>query len=687
MRFLITVALLTLVSMAYSQVKTRTDNVKETLHGVELTDPYRWLEDQTSAETRAWLAEENKQTHAFLDKLPGRDALRKRATELTKVESSGLPSEHGGRYFYSKRLANQEQPVLYMRRSATAAEEVLVDSNTLSKDATAVANLYDVTPDGKLIAYGVHFGGEDEGVLHIMDTDTRKDVAAPLPKARYMGVAMTPDHRGLYYGVLKEDGPRVRYHQIGDAGPDKEIFGAGYKKTDGISPNLSHDGRYLLITVWHGSAGDNNELHLLDTSKQAPIVALVSGVHASFNADFAGPDLIIQSNESAPKGRIFKASLTAPEKKNWHVIVGESSLNIESFTLAGGKIFVTYGENAATRIKIFDGSGSHLHDLTLPAIGSGYMSGRWSSDEAFLYFSSFHIPQEISRYSVSKETRQPWWRLNVPVDSSKFVVEQVWYPSKDGTKIPMFLVHLAGMKMDGERPVYLTGYGGFNVSLTPNFSNTAVMWAERGGVFALANLRGGGEFGEEWHKAGMLDKKQNVFDDFVGAAEWLVKNKYTNPSKLTISGGSNGGLLVGAALTQRPDLFQAVVCSYPLIDMVRFHKFLVAQFWTPEYGSSENAEQFKTLLAYSPYHHVKPGVKYPAVMVESGDADTRVAPLHARKFAALLQADSTSSKPVLLLYDTDAGHSGGRSATKSVDDQVNRLSFLLSQVGALPAAE
>jgi prolyl oligopeptidase len=677
-------AVLFLTSVAYTQVKTRTDNVKETLHGVELVDPYRWLEDQNSPETRAWLAAQNEQTHAFLDKLPGRDALRKRATELTKVDSAGMPVERSGRYFYTKRLADQEQPVIYMRQGPAAKDEVLVDSNALSKDSTAIATLYDVTYDGKLIVYGVHHGGEDESVLHFMDADTRNDLAEQLPRARYEGVALTPDRGGAYYGIITADGPRLRYHAMGtDAATDKELFGKGYSKSDGINPNLSPDGRYLLITVWHGAAGDFTELFLQDVGKQGPIAPIINGVHATFNADFAGPDLIVSSNWEAPKSRVFKTSLQNPERKNWREIIPQTSFNIEGFVLSGGKIFITYGENAANRIKIFDGSGKFIQDLKLPAIGSGSVSGRWDGNEAFFSFNSFHIPHEISRYNVASGASELWWRLNVPVQSDKFEVEQVWYPSKDGAKIPMFLVHAKGMKLDGARPVFLTGYGGFNVSNTPYFSNTAVMWAERGGVYALANLRGGGEFGEEWHKAGMLDKKQNVFDDFVGAAEWLVQNKYTNPSKLTISGGSNGGLLVGAALTQRPDLFQAVVCSYPLLDMVRYQKFLVASFWTPEYGSSDDPKQFPFLLAYSPYQHVKAGTKYPAVLLESGDSDTRVAPLHARKMAALLQAATGSGKPVLLLYDTEAGHSGGRSATKSVDDQVNRLSFLLSQVGAL----
>jgi len=333
-------------------------------------------------------------------------------------------------------------------------------------------------------------------------------------------------------------------------------------------------------------------------------------------------------------------------------------------------------------VGVFGPEGKHLRDIAFPTLGSvGGVNGRWDSQEAFFSFTSFHIPTTIYRYDVAKGNQEVWARLEVPINSERFEVKQVWYESKDKTKVPMFIVHAKGLKLDGSHPTLLTGYGGFNLSRTPGFSSLAALWVERGGVYAVANLRGGGEFGEEWHKAGMLEKKQNVFDDFLAAAEWLIKNGYTHPSKLAISGGSNGGLLVGAALTQRPDLFQAVVCAYPLLDMIRYHKFLVARFWVPEYGSSENPDQFKYIYAYSPYHHVKPGTKYPAVLFITGDSDTRVDPLHARKMAALLQSATGSDKPMLLHYDTKAGHSGGLPVSKQIDDLTDELSFLFWQLG------
>jgi len=376
--------------------------------------------------------------------------------------------------------------------------------------------------------------------------------------------------------------------------------------------------------------------------------------------------------------------LNKPARDNWREVIPEGTSVITGVSAVGGKLFVSYLENVATRIKVFEGSGKPVRDITFPTLGtSSGMIGDWDRDEGFYTFSSFAQPTTIYRYSVASGEQQVFAQINVPVHSDQIEVKQVWFESKDKTRVPMFLVSRKGLKLDGNNPVFLTGYGGFNVALTPNFSALAAYWAESGGVFALPNLRGGGEFGEKWHKAGMLANKQNVFDDFIGAAEWLIKNKYTTPAKLAISGGSNGGLLVGAAMTQRPELFQAVVCSYPLLDMIRYQSFLVARFWVSEYGSSENAEQFKYIHAYSPYHRVKKGEKYPAVLFVTGDADTRVAPLHARKMAALVQASTGSTRPVLLHYNTKAGHSTGLPVSQQIEDQTDELSFLFWQLGVV----
>jgi prolyl oligopeptidase len=667
-----------------SPPKTKTDPVKETFHGVEITDPYRWLEDQNSPETRQWIDAQNEYTDGLLNPLPGRDKLKQRLTELLKIDSVGMPAARQGRYFFSKRLADQDLSIIYLRQGLTGKDEVLIDPHPLSPDKTTSVNLMSVSDEGKLLAYGIRQGGEDEVAVQLFDVDARKDLSDKLPRARYFGVSIKPDRSGFYYTHFGKEGPRVRYHEMGkDVKDDIEIFGKGYGPEKIISAGLSDNGKHLLITVSHGSAPKKVELYHLDvTARDAAVKPLVNDIEARFNGDFAGDRLFVRTNWKAPNNRILEASLTEPPDK-WREVVSEGKSVLQGFSLVGGKMFADYLENVTSRVRIFDPAGKALGEIPFPVLGScSGVSGRFDSPEAFYSFTSFALPPTIYRYDAAKGDQEVWAKLNVPIDGSKIEVKQVEYKSKDGAKVPMFLVQPKGVKLDGARPTLLTGYGGFNVSRTPGFSSLAAAWVERGGVFALPNLRGGGEFGEEWHKAGMLDKKQNVFDDFIAAAEYLIKEKYTSPEKLAISGGSNGGLLVGAALTQRPDLFRAVVCSVPLLDMLRYHQFLVARFWVPEYGSSEDPEQFKYLKAYSPYHNVKPGTVYPAVLFISGDADTRVAPLHARKMCALLQASTGSrARPILLHYDTKGGHSGGKPVTKQIDDLTDELSFLFWQLG------
>ena len=445
----------------------------------------------------------------------------------------------------------------------------------------------------------------------------------------------------------------------------------------------------MTIHVLYGAAGDKTEIYYQDLAAGGPLKPLVTDIPARFEGEVGGDQIFVHTNWNAPKGRILVVDLKHPEREKWREVVAEGNSVIESMALAGGKLLVNYTENASSRVEVFDAAGQRLRELELPTIGSlAGISSRWRSPEAFYGFDSYAVPFTIYRYDVQTGGQKEWARLNVPIQSDKFEMKQVWYHSKDGTRVPMFLLYLKGTKPDGARPTLLTGYGGFNVSMTPSFSESAAIWAEQGGVFAVANLRGGGEFGEAWHKAGMFGNKQNVFDDFIAAAQWLIQNRYTNPSRLAIAGTSNGGLLVGAALTQRPELFRAVYCGYPLLDMIRYQKFLVARYWVSEYGSSDDPAQFRYLYAYSPYHHVKPGVKYPAVLLASGDSDTRVAPLHARKMTALLQGSTASDHPVLLRYDTEAGHSaGGMPTSKRIDQAGDELSFLFWQLGMKFAAQ
>jgi prolyl oligopeptidase len=669
---------------------TRAEAVKETFGSVEVSDPYRWLEDQKAPETRAWIDEQNRYSESFLHGLPGRDALKKRVGELLKVDTTGTPTEKGGLYFFNKRLADQDLSVLYVRKGAGGKDEVLLDPHPLSPDHTVSISLLDIVEDGSLIAYGTRQGGEDEVTVKFLDVASKKELPDVLPRARYQGIAVKNDRRGLYFSRQEKEGPRVYYHAFGaDASKDEKLFGDGYGPEKGLGVGLSDDNHYLLMQVSHGSAALKTEVYVRDLAAGGPVVPIVNDIEARFSPDIAGDTLYLETNWQAPNGRVLAVDLKNPARDKWKEVVPTGKTSIQGVSTAGGRLFVRYLENVLPRIRIFDPQGKPQGEITLPSIGTASgLRGDWNKNEAFFTFASFVTPPTIYRYDIAKGTREVWAKENVPIASDRFEVKQVKYASKDGTLIPMFLVHRKDIKLDGSSPALLTGYGGFNLSQTPGFSARAALWVENGGVYALPNLRGGGEFGEDWHKAGMLAKKQNVFDDFIGAAEWLIKNGYTSPSRLAISGGSNGGLLVGAALTQRPDLYAAVVCSYPLLDMVRYQKFLVAGYWVPEYGSGDNPEQFPFIYAYSPYHHVKTGTKYPAVLFITGDSDTRVAPLHARKMAALLQASNGGDRPVLLHYDTKAGHSGGSTpVTKRIEELTDELSFLFAETAAKAAAK
>jgi len=664
--------------------RTRTGNVEEVIHGVTIVDPYRWLEDQDSPETRAWIDAQNRYTRSILDALPGREALRQRLAGLMKVDQTGTPQVRKGRYFFLRRRANQDQAVLYLRRGLKGQDEALIDPSSLSADGMTSLSLLAVSSDGTLLAYGLRRGGEDEVTVKLFDVDRRKDLPDALPRGRY-GISLKPDKTGFYYSRYGKQGTRILYHALGtDPAGDPEIFGQGYGPEKGVSARLSEDGRYLIFHVTHGtgSASDKTEVYFQDLAGRKLILPIVNDLAARFFGRVAGHTLFMQTNWQAPNGRILAVDLRNPARDNWRQVIPESSAAMEGFSLAGGKLFVNYLEDVHSRVRIFEPGGKPVRDIRFPALGTvSSVTGQWTSPETFFQFESFHLPETIYRYHAATGRQQIWAQSNMPIRTDDLELKQVWYESKDRTKIPMFLLHRRGIKLDGSNAAFLTGYGGFNVSMTPEFSPTAVLWAEKGGVFALPNLRGGGEFGDRWHRAGMLANKQNVFDDFIAAAEWLVKEGYTRPARLAISGRSNGGLLMGAALTQRPDLFRAVICGYPLLDMVRYHTFLVARWWVPEYGSSEDPAQFKSIYAYSPYHRVKPGTRYPAVLFVTGDSDTRVAPLHARKMAALLQA-SGSERPVLLDYDTRAGHSRGMPVSRQIEDLTDQLSFLLWQLGS-----
>lgn len=669
--------------LAYPESKVRP--VTDTLHGVAITDPYRWLEDQQAPETRAWIDAQNAFTERALASVPGREAIARRLRELLLVDVQGTPTVRGTRYFFAKRAAGQDQFAVFMREGVDGEDVPLIDPNTLATEVPLSVTLLDVSRDGSLLAYGIRRGGEDEVLVRFYDVDRRRVLPDHLARARYFGVEIAPERRGYYFTRYGQDGPRLYYREFGaPAAAERLIFGQGLGPEKIMAGQLSRDGRWLLITVLEGTSG-GNDLYLKDLARDAAPMPMVTGLGKNFRAAFAGTRIVIQTDWEAPNGRIFVTTPEAPAREAWREIVPESEHAIQGFSLAGGYLWVNYLENVVGRIRGFDLEGRPFREIAMPALGSmSGLAGEFERDEAFFSFTSYHIPPTTYRYSVSRDERAVWARQDVVFDSDAYEVRQVWYTSKDGTRVPMFLAHRKGIRLDGNNPTYLTGYGGFNISMTPGFSAQYAVWLERGGVLAVPNLRGGGEFGEDWHRAGMFENKQNVFDDFIAAAEWLISNRYTRPDRLAIGGGSNGGLLVGAALTQRPELFRAVICGVPLLDMLRYHRFLVGRYWVSEYGSADDPAQFRYLRGYSPYHNVRPGTRYPAVLFETGDADTRVAPLHARKMTALLQAATAappSERPILLRYDTEAGHSGGLPVTKTIEDTTVRLLFLTGQLG------
>ncbi|MYN63855.1 MAG: S9 family peptidase [Acidobacteria bacterium] len=662
---------------------TEVREVVDTLHGVEVPDPYRWLEDQEAPETRAWIDVQNAYTDGVLNALPGREELRAVAASVLERDAIGLPNERGGRYFYSKRLADQNLAVLYVREGLDGEEQVLIDPHPMSPDDTTSVELRDISDDGTRVAYAVREGGVDEVSIRVRDVDTGEDIADVLPPARYGQVTLGVDGGGLYYERYGDVTPRVMFHAFGTPmADDVQLFGEGYERHQIPVTVISDDGRWMVVHVIEGSSGPT-AIHVKDLERDSPFVtAIADGVSESW-ADFAGGELFIVTNLDAPNKKVVLADPADPGFENWREVVPErDDVVVEAAAALGGKLAVSYLQDVQPRVAIRELDGTHVRDIAFDTLGSvGGGAGRWTSDEAFFTFQTFHVPSTIYRYDIATGEQSVWAEPELPVDAAAYEVHQRWFTSKDGTEVPMFVVHRPDVVLDGSNPTLLTGYGGFNNAMTPAFSALATTWLESGGVFALANMRGGSEFGEEWHRAGMLESKQNVFDDFIAAAEHLIAEGYTSSEHLAIRGGSNGGLLVGAVSNQRPELFGAVVCTYPLLDMVRYHQFLVASFWVPEYGSSDDPEQFDYIHAYSPYHNVIDGGDYPATLYLSGDGDTRVAPLHARKMAALMQARNGSDNPILLRYHTQAGHSGGQPVSQQIDEMVDTVSFLLWQVG------
>ncbi len=670
--------------------ETRREDLRETIHGVEVADPYRWLEDGRSAETRAWIVAQQEYAAPFLN-LPERERIRRRIAELLKIDAVGFPIERHGWYFFSRRRAEQQRSAICRRHGPDGEDEVLIDANSMSADHMVGVHIAGLSRDGSVMLYGVRHGGEDECSIRAMEIASRRDLPEVLPRARYDAASWKHDNSGFYYAIRIDQGPRIRFHRLGsEVAEDREIFGAGLGPEKWAAMRVSDDGRYLLIYVGYRTdsteSGDRGELYFQrihrDGGPEGEIITLVDGIDATFGGSDAGDAFIMLTNWKAPNRRVLRVEFANPSRDAWREIIPEGPSTIESVATVGGKLVVTYIEDVRTRVRVFEPDGTYLHDIEMPGAGTaaGFW-GRWERSETFYAFSSFSRPPAIYRYDLATRARHVWWRHEGAIDPDQFETRQVWYASKDGTRIPMYLFHRRGLALDGARPTLLTGYGGYNLSPLPSYSSMAIGWAEAGGVFALANLRGGGEFGERWHQAGRREKKQNVFDDFIAAAEWLVANSYSKPAKLAILGGSNGGLLVGAAMTQRPDLYRAVICHRPLLDMLRHHKHPLGPYWIGEYGCADDPAQFRYLFAYSPYHNVRPGTRYPAAMFVTGDSDTRCDPMHARKMAAALQFATASDYPILLHYRAEAGHLATLPVDATIDEITDQLAFLFRELG------
>jgi prolyl oligopeptidase len=681
--------------------ETRKVDVVDDYHGTKVPDPYRWLEDTDAPETKAWIAAQNEVTFAHLGAIPERERIRERLTRLWDYPKYGLPFREGGLYFSTKNDGLQNQPVLYVQPSLNAEPRVLLDPNTLSADGTVALSGLAVSHDARYLAYATSSGGSDWQELYVREIATGRDLEDHVRWAKFSGISWTRDGRGFFYSRYPEPAEgeqllqqnhdhKLYYHVVGTPQSEDRLI---YERPDqpewGFNAQVTEDGRYALIYVWHGT-DPKNRLYYIDLGDPArpdlssPVVKLLDDFDAAYTVvGNQGPVLYVQTDLDAPRQRIIAIDLRDPAREEWRTVVPESEDVLQAATIVGGKLVTLYLKDAASRVRFYTLEGEPAGELQLPGLGSvAGLTGKPDSPELFYAFTSFLYPTTIFRYDVATGTNEVFRAPQLEgFDPAQYETKQVFYTSKDGTRVPMFITHRKGIRLDGTNPTYLYGYGGFNVSLTPAFSITNLAWLEMGGVYAQPNLRGGGEYGEEWHLAGTKERKQNVFDDFIAAAEYLIREGYTSPAKLAIGGGSNGGLLVGAAMTQRPDLFAVAHPAVGVMDMLRFHKFTIGWAWVSDYGSSDDPDGFRYLYAYSPLHNLKPGTCYPATLVTTADHDDRVVPGHSFKFAARLQEVQSCEKPVLIRVETRAGHGAGKPTSKQIEEAADVLAFRVRHLG------
>ena len=681
---------------AFNYPETRKGDVVDNYHGTEVPDPYRWLEDDTSEETAAWVKAENEVTFSYLESIPFRDALKQRMTEIWNYPKMGTPFKEGDLYFYTYNTGLQNQSILYVKRNLEDEGEVFLDPNGFSEDGTVALAGFSVSNDHKFAAYGISKGGSDWREFYVKEVENGEDLGDHIQWIKNSGISWYRD--GFYYtrydtpakgDELKGENKnaKVYYHRLGTPQSEDILI---YQDPDhpdrSFNLGVTEDEAYVLLMGYESTSGNS-----LAFKKAGLDDTPYAWLDEDFDDDYVpignhGNMLYVLTNSDAPLYRLVGINLYHPERENWIDIIPEDQKNVlESATLAGGKIIATFIQDAYNNARVYNLDGTMLHEVSLPGIGSlGGFSGKIEDPVAFYSFTSFNYPTTIFKYNIAENQSELYYTPDVDFDAEAYETKQVFYPSKDGTQIPMFIVYKKGTKLDGNNPTLLYGYGGFNISETPAFSTTRAVWLEQGGVFALANIRGGGEYGEAWHKAGTVFNKQNVFDDFIAAAEYLIREKYTSSKRLAIYGGSNGGLLIGAVINQRPELFAVAIPMVGVMDMLRFHKFTIGRYWTVDYGSSDDPEQFKYLLGYSPLHNISEDKDYPAVLVTTGDHDDRVVPAHSFKYIATLQAKYHGKHPVMIRINTDAGHGAGKPTDMAIQEYTDIWAFIYKNINFTP---
>ena len=678
----------------------RKSDQSDNYFGTAVADPYRWLEDTDSPETKHWIEAENALTFQYLSAIPERASIKEQLTRVWNYPKYAVPVKRGKDYFITENSGLQNQAVLYVQHGLKGVRKVVLDPNTLSTDGTVALGPWDATENGKYLAYGVAAAGSDWEEIRVRDLERGVDLSDTLKWVKFSGIAWTKDHKGFFYSrfeqpksenamLAKNTGQKLYYHRVGQPqAKDQLILERPDHPRWNITATVSDDGEYVVIDVVDGT-NPNNRIFFIDLGNPGkpkidnPLVTLIDDEESTNRViDNAGDVFFLQTNQDAPLGRVVAVDINKPAKKYWRSLIAEGADKMEDVELIGGHFVVSTLKDAHSVLQIYALRGNPVATVKLPGIGTvAAISGKPNEWEMFYSYVSYLQPSSVYRYDIEKRIQAPFLVAKVPVDSAGYETKQLFASGKDGTKIPVFVTSKKGLTLDGSHPTILYAYGGFDVNMTPAFSPSMLQWVSMGGVYAVAVIRGGGEYGRAWHEAGMLAKKQNVFDDFIAAAEYLISQKYTSSKKLAIRGGSNGGLLIGAVETQRPDLAAVALPAVGVMDMLRYQKFTIGGAWAPEYGTSDDSTQFKTLLAYSPLHNIKPGVSYPATLIETADHDDRVVPGHSFKFAATLQPAQAGPAPILIRIDAKAGHGGGKPTTKQIDAATDELAFTVKNLG------